>query len=240
MKKRKSEKCVYCGKKRGDTVDHVISRNLFPTTYEYKNPVKVPSCGACNGGFSKDEEYFRFFLVNAACEHSPYAHSLLHDKIKRSLNRPQKLSTNIYGSKLYGAKVAKKIFSKMKLANLYTKSGLYLGKKTIIEHKEEDWDRYFNVLDKYVRGLIFHESKTILPKKYEIKKYFSNNNLEHGSQIKKWNLENKEIFVYGCNFVPNTLTSIWIFMFYDWIAFTCFVATKEEFDGFRAQKDLTL
>jgi hypothetical protein len=53
--------CVYCGRRRQLTVDHVPPRNLFarprPTL------ITVPSCAPCNTGASLDDEYFYSRIV---------------------------------------------------------------------------------------------------------------------------------------------------------------------------------
>jgi len=110
----------------------------------------------------------------------------------------------------------------MKLVGLRTKAGLYLGKVTQIEPTEEDWSRFSNVLDKYIKGLVFYELSEILPSEYRIK-----NNIflteEHISQIMlraksynlKWNTDNENIFTYGFLFVSETYKSVWIMVFYD-------------------------
>jgi hypothetical protein len=48
--------CIYCGKEE-ETRDHVPSRVFLDTPLPENLPV-VGACGACNKGFSLDEEYF--------------------------------------------------------------------------------------------------------------------------------------------------------------------------------------
>ena len=52
--------CVYCGR-RANTKDHVPAKLFLRTPYP-ANLRTVPACCECNGGHSKDEEYFRVVM----------------------------------------------------------------------------------------------------------------------------------------------------------------------------------
>ena len=224
-KNNKIAKCVYCGEKKETTRDHVVSKCLFPKSYQKKNPIIVPSCTGCNRSFSLDEECFRNFICGLALERSQYAYELCFSTIKRSIQRrPQ---------------IGYKAMNQMDLVDLYTKSGIYLGKKTIIHITEEDWKRYFYILDKYIKGLFFYEFKEVLPKDYKIKHFLGNDKmLENFKHIRKWNMDNKEIFAYGYNFIPNTYKSVWATIFYDSIFFISFLAREEDFKLFNKSERL--
>ncbi len=221
------KQCAYCRKEVEEiTKDHVISKCLFPDEYEKINMVIAPCCVECNRGFSKDEEYFRQFLCYFSVEYSKEANTLFHTKIKRSIERrPQ-----------FGYKA----MSKMELINLYTKNGVYLGKKTKIKITDEDWDRYFNVLDKFIKGLFFNEFKKPIPSNYKIKHVPGEcTNKEHLNIVKhmnKWNLDNKKVVSFGVNFIPNTLESIWITIFFNSIFFISFVVSENNYDKFEKNR----
>lgn len=217
-KKLKIKKCVYCGEEKETTRDHVISRNLFHQ-YNLKKPIIVFSCAECNKGFSLDEEYFRIFVCSLALEHSRHASALFFSKIKRSIQRRPKIGY--------------KIMNQMELVDVYTKSRIWIGKRTKIHITKEDWNRYFNILNKYIKGLFFHKFKKILPNKYKIKHFYGEENMrEQLKHINKWNFDNEEIFAYGFNFIPNTFKSIWATIFYDSIFFISCVATEDYFKRF--------
>jgi len=122
----------------------------------------------------------------------------------------------------------------MALVELYTKSGIYIGQRTKITITPADWIRYFNVLDKYIKGLFFFEFKEVLPIQYKIKHFWGREeqveeNLEIFNRINKWNTDNNnKIFFYGYSFIPQTYTSIWVTIFYDKIFFKSFVATDKD------------
>jgi len=223
-RKQEVGKCVYCAR-LADTKDHIPSKNLFPAGMGPKNPIVVPSCVECNHRFSFDEEYFRYYVCGLAEEYSLYARQVFFSQIKRSIwRKPQ---------------IGFKLLKRMKLVDLRTETGLYLGKATQIKPTEEDWSRFSNVLDKYIKGLVFHELKDILPSEYRIK-----NNVflikERISDIMsraksfnfKWNTDNKDIFRYGFNFVAGTYKSAWVKVFYDSVLCRSAVFKEEDIKRF--------
>ena len=54
--------CVYCGKIRTITDDHIPPSSIFAKP-KPNNLITVPSCHYCNQGSSKDDEYFRLTLT---------------------------------------------------------------------------------------------------------------------------------------------------------------------------------
>src|SRR5262245_822652 len=53
--------CVYCGKLRKLTRDHIPPKNLFPRPRP--RLITVPCCTPCNEEASKDDEYFRLMVA---------------------------------------------------------------------------------------------------------------------------------------------------------------------------------
>ena len=216
-------KCAYCREEKKVTRDHVISRALFPKKYDKTNPIIVPSCRECNNGFSKDEEYFRQFLNFFSMEHSKESKDIFNTKIRRSIERrPQ---------------IGHKAMSKMEIVDLFTESGIYLGKKTKIDISDEDWIRHHTVLDKYIKGLFYHEFNRPLPVDYKIKHVLCDQDeflLKVTSQVNKWNKENKEIFAYAYNSITDSYNSIWVTVYYDSMVFISFVIAEKEYDKMEA------
>lgn len=80
--------CAYCGT-TATTMDHVPPKGLIRSSRR-TNLWTVPSCKQCNGGASRDEEYFRMMVIGALC-HTPEADELFDGPISRSMNhRPEK------------------------------------------------------------------------------------------------------------------------------------------------------
>lgn len=220
-KKTAKGQCVYCLEHGEITRDHVISRCLFPEKYEKTDLIIASSCESCNKGFSKDEEYFRQFLCNFSMEHSEEANDLFFTKIKRSIERrPQ---------------IGHKAMSNMELVDCYTKGGIYLGKKTKVNLPDEDWKRYHNVLNKYIKGLFYNEFNEPMPSDYKMKHILGERSDSHLNIIKhlnNWNKNNKEVFVYAYNNVPDSYSSIWLTIYYDTVFFITFVLTDEDYKKF--------
>lgn len=88
--------CVYCGL-AATTRDHVPSRCLLEKPYP-PNLLTVPSCAACNRGFSKDEEYFLIALAQVGF--TPTLMSLVgkEGRVYRALERNARLDDRIVQS----------------------------------------------------------------------------------------------------------------------------------------------
>ena len=54
--------CTYCGKPKPETTNHIPPACLFPSPRP-SDLITVPCCLDCNGGASKDDEYFRMMMV---------------------------------------------------------------------------------------------------------------------------------------------------------------------------------
>ena len=224
-KRTKITECVYCGERKQTTRDHVVSNNLFPDSYKKKNVIVIPSCRDCNESFSLDEEYFRIFVCGAGLEHSQQAVDLFFSKIRRCIQRKPHIISDMY--------------KRMDLVDLSTKSGIYLGKKTRITISDKDWERYCNVLNKYIKGLFFHEFRRILPVDHKIHhSWVDPQELQESeyTNLMNWNLDNQEIFVYGHAYVPDTNYSVWVIAFYKSIFFLSLTGTEELFGLFTKSK----
>jgi hypothetical protein len=88
--------CVYCGKK-ATTKDHVVPRCLLEKPYP-PNLLTVPSCSACNEGYSKDEEYFLAVMAQSGFVPSLTAKIEEGGVIDRMLERSAGLDTHIVQS----------------------------------------------------------------------------------------------------------------------------------------------
>ncbi|MGB2762131.1 MAG: hypothetical protein WBC21_01165 [Minisyncoccales bacterium] len=214
MKKQlKDKNCIYCGKPAEDE-DHIPSRNLYKGIIKNINPIKVPSCRNCNNSFSKDEVYFRDLISSLRYEQSITATCLFDSVIKRSIIKKPGL--------------AKKMFNQMSLVNFYSKGGIYLGRKTAIKI---DHKRVFNVLDKYIKGLFYHHFGQAILNDWIISHHWLTPQFEKRVidilKKLKWKRVQKNVFVYGYNFVPNTYQSIWCLVFFGQPIFYSLVLDNE-------------
>lgn len=83
--------CVYCGAPNAGTRDHVPSRVLLDPPLPTNLPV-VPSCLACNNGFSRDEEYFAC-LIECVIGGTTDPEKIAREGVASSLRRSVKLRT---------------------------------------------------------------------------------------------------------------------------------------------------
>lgn len=119
-------RCIFCGRNAGTTKDHVPPKSLLRKPYP-ADLLTVPSCGACNNGFSKNEEYFRLIVVGLMC-HTPEAEQLFDGSMSRSMNRNTNMEELMFGA-LQPA-----------------------GTAVILD---ADYSRIFRIADKIARGLEF-------------------------------------------------------------------------------------
>jgi hypothetical protein len=115
----KTGECIYCGRVRPITEDHVPPRNLFAKPRP-GNLVKVPSCYQChseNKQAALDDEYFRLTLtLREDTATHPEVKQIL-PTVLRSLARPDKVG------------FTKSLLKSIKKVNVRSRSGLYLGRK---------------------------------------------------------------------------------------------------------------
>lgn len=139
-----ARRCYLCGAAGPTTRDHVIPRNLFPSPAP-PDLITAPACRACNESLSKDEEYFRVFILGqAAMDHSD-AKEIWRTSVRRSLARRP----------AFKAMLASRIRS----VPIRTPAGQYLGDAPAMSAPE---DRINPVLWKIVKGLYYHRRGDLL------------------------------------------------------------------------------
>lgn len=201
---KSSKNCIFCGKP-ADTREHIPAKQLFKGT-PAKNLITVPSCTTCNKSFQKDEDFFRQFYVSMIMSKSPGAKSLFENEISRAILRSPKL--------------ARQMFSQMKLVDFYTKSGVYLGKKTAYKVSDMDKQRIDRVVRKIIQGLFFYRFGASLPKDWIIKIVWITPKVEKDLKLQElastltWDVIKEDGFAYGVQYVPDTFQSIWILDFF--------------------------
>ena len=150
--KRRSGECVYCGKVRDLTCEHVLPRCLFVQPYPV-NLITVPGCDDCNGKTSADDDFLRdFFAVDIHSSNSPVAKKLFAGKVWRSLSRNS-------------SHLLRDMVPRLRIEALYTNAGIYLGD---FPQASFDGDRLRRALAMIVRGLYFDARRTRLPTRCDI------------------------------------------------------------------------
>lgn len=131
-------RCTYCGATEILSADHVPPRCLFPDDRR-QDLVTVPACQTCNGGFSKDDEYFRFVVAAPAYDHNEAARRIWDAGIIPAVRRRPLMRAAI--------------LNVTRTVELRTPAGLYVGKTPSFRIEVP---RVKRVVERIVRGLLWH------------------------------------------------------------------------------------
>jgi len=144
--------CTYCGKEKSITADHVPPKNLFDRPYP-PNLLTVPACVDCNGGFKKDDEYFRIALT-------------ITDKAKGQRGREGVLPTVLRGiNNPKAGRFRSTLLSNTQIVPRFSPSGIFLGNQRQITL---DGVRIEGIARRIVQGLFFHVKGQRLPDDHAI------------------------------------------------------------------------
>lgn len=134
---KRDRRCAYCGGNDACTLDHVVSRALYPTSKATSATprITVPACRPCNGGWADDEAHFRNVLLLSG-DPTPAVRELWEGKIRRSF---------AYAD---GVKRARDLA--VQLVPVTTPEG---GRHMIFPARDE---RVLRIVRKTVRGLCHH------------------------------------------------------------------------------------
>lgn len=217
-KKQKQGECVYCGTFGPITRDHVPPKCLFGSPPP-RDLLTVPSCRECNGGASKDDEYFRLMLASQrdVGEH-PDAQAVLPDAY-RALAMPQK--RGFLGAFLRGQGPI----------DIMSPTGLYLGTET---GYEVDLARLSRVAERVAKGLFYIERKrrlasgtrslcmserTLERMDAETKRMFEQGVLPPLLAVEPVSIA-RGVLIYRVSFPPDDANaSTWILTFYGKVSF---------------------
>jgi hypothetical protein len=142
MKDKEQITCVYCNASPPETVDHIPPKCLFEKPRP-SNLVTIPCCEKCNKQAALDDEYFRTTMAFRwdVYEH-PAAQKIIESSL-RAVSRDQ-------------ASGLSKLFTQtLEAINLYSHSGLYIGKGGRFK---VDSIRIERVLIRIVRGLFYYKT----------------------------------------------------------------------------------
>ncbi len=126
--------CVYCGRVRKLTRDHVPPRALFPPPRP-GNLITVPACSPCNDSFKKDDEYFLLFALTQATLDPAWEEFARGKFAKR------------------GPGLRRELRASIRQVDLTTPAGLHVARVEALAYKRPRVNR---VLERIVRGLTWH------------------------------------------------------------------------------------
>ncbi len=217
MPKRKFN-CVYCGKSKGITNDHVPPKCLFPHPRP-SDLITVPCCEICHCPQSEDDEYFRAIIATSGgSDKHPAAAKLWKGEIIRSLKKPEKKGFRNL------------IWQSIKPVDVVTKGGIFLGRSMALDY---DLSRINNVLERTVKGLFYWYKRYRLSDDFMVKisihpdlELIPNYVLELLESI-TWKDIGEGIFTFKFVFFedePNG--SLWLLSFYESWPIICLTAPK--------------
>jgi len=151
-KRRSPRECVYCGRSRPCTDEHVIPRALYPddSMPPKSEFVIVPACNPCNGMKAKDDTYVRdAFSADIACEGNPIVSSVL-PTVFRSVQK----NWSHFG------RVA---IASGRLEPVFSPAGLYLGHRVGVPIDSKRINRFFKLV---ARGLYWKKFTQRIPDDY--------------------------------------------------------------------------
>lgn len=134
-------RCYKCGKSLLPdeiTTEHIPPKCLV-TAPNYSKLITVPGCKECNLGRSKDDEYFRNWIVTGAAGLNTEARNIYQKKVKKSWDRRPAIK--------YGMRET------LIRSDIVTPAGIYLGRVTYANIEEH---RALPVLESIAKGILWH------------------------------------------------------------------------------------
>jgi hypothetical protein len=216
--------CAHCGVVGKLTDDHIPPKTLFAR--RPSDLITVPSCGDCNGGASKDDEYFKLVLIlrHDAGEH-PEADRLM-PKAWESLFRPEAKGFRTSMEKSMG------------VADVFSQGGIYLGSAP---GYDVDLRRLNRVAKRMVSGLFYHEFGERLPDTHEAVAFAESGYKGSDPATVDWlrekcrviqssaaRVRGEGVFTYWVRRTEeDPYTTGWVLIFYKAVGFIGFTVPKE-------------
>jgi hypothetical protein len=133
-------RCVLCGIREAESVEHVPPRSFFEPPYP-DNLITVPSCNPCNQGSQSDDDYLLAYLVSLDIPDASPTLDRVRARVKRGLQRPQ-----FPGLKMRLAKALEWVYGRDPAT----------GTRVAEVGIRSEPDRLMRVVRKQVRGLAYH------------------------------------------------------------------------------------
>jgi len=147
-----NELCYLCGVRPASTKDHLFPEGLFPRPMPTNLPRRLPGCGQCNQGLSKDEELFRVFVACGEAHENEAGFRVWTERIRPDLRGRRR-----------GLK--RLIPDAGKEAGIFSSLGDFLGRASVLEVEPGPINR---VLAKIVKGLYYSDTGKVLPPDVQI------------------------------------------------------------------------
>jgi len=208
--------CVYCGNPEPTEKDHVPPACFFPKPRP-SDLITVPSCSKCNRSLGIDDERVRNLLTSlSSTEQHPAVVSQLAAKRDRSLSRKR------------GAGTFQHLVESMRLVDLRTPQGRYLGQSYAFELDQETMNRF---ISRMTRALLYRENSIgWVNCKVDWKIFSGSEAWNDLCKANPWLSAPQchrsiggDVFSYVGYFVPNSATSLWFLNFFGNVEFKSIV-----------------
>ncbi len=209
--------CTYCGVISELTVDHVPPKCFYPKPRP-SDLITVPSCLKCNQDVGKDEEFFLATFMFSQAGISEAGQKLWNEKLNRTYEK------NIG--------LRRKIAEHLRLTDVFTPEGLFLGTKLKINPAES---RFEKVINKIVRGLYWFEYQVTLPPEIKIitlrmsdsERIDNAKNVAH--KLKNGSRNWEGIFRYKYSqLTGSTSESIWLMLLWEHVGFLSYTYDEQK------------
>ena len=198
-----SKKCIYCFSRDVETRDHVRPRSFFPKPRP-SDLITVPSCGQCNSGAGKDEEFFLATFMFGPAGGTRVGKRLWDQKIRRALGKNLGLRRRIAGN--------------LHPVEVHSPYGLFIRKGMGIQLENE---RHLRIIRMITRGLYYFEFGEPLDPSVDIQSHFAQLSSEMApirpvmDQLRMGSRQWPGVFEYRFNRVEEKPdASIWVLMLY--------------------------
>lgn len=217
--KEKKGICIYCNEVKELTKDHIPPQSFFHKP-KPSNLITVPACRKCNNSFDLDDEYM-YYIILMRHDVGEHKSGKLHlKKLERMFKKRNKLP------------FAKSIAKKTEEVDLYTPSGIYLGKTG---RYLPDGERMQKFMKRITQGLYYYETNRILPTDNRFILLDYQNIMKQSEEFKKvmapvfLELIKKEktiigdnVFAFNSKFIEdNEECYICLIIFFDYVRFVC-------------------
>jgi hypothetical protein len=152
MTVRRIGECVYCGKTRRLTDDHIPPKGLWNKPRP-PDLITVPSCSSCNSGASRDDEYFKSMMVFKDKSGSHPEAVAVRPSVFRGLEMPKKIG------------FARSLVKGIRRVRVQTPARLHLGRRFVFD---VDLTRLDRVVERITRGLYWHHRRSRIPDGFEV------------------------------------------------------------------------
>ncbi len=218
--------CVYCGKKKNLTSDHIPPKNLFAIPRP-NSLITVPCCQPCNATASLDDEYFRLVLVSRWDTIAHPEAQAVWPAAMRSLKKPQK------------RRFKDAFLRVVHNVDVHSPAGIYLGTRGMYD---VDIERLNKVICRIVAGIFYHHHSRRVPDTFTISSFYMDvldlyatdsyrlfTDIVQALIQRQPNVIGRDVFAYWYQHLDDNVTSsAWLLRFYGKVYWVSIIFPRAE------------